>query len=244
MIFFARQICLVVLLALFCITITNAFSAPPMGIGSLFFKPKNVVKPNLGDDPELLKAATFFTESFWAGKSTEPNGALTPKQYKILKGSQSAEFRKRYGSKMGKDRRAELLVCKNEESDEIYGCAGIEVSKISTSNGRSVQFPAPLMSNLAVGKNYRRKGLAEDLVKAAEELVLKQWGYNECYLYVEKKNKPALKLYKKLGYKVMWEDDTATSLTPTAKGNIVSVPTVILCMKRTLGTGLLGRFFS
>ncbi len=221
-----------------------AFTAPSMGIGALFFKPKNVVRPNLGDDSELLDAAKFFTESFWAGKTKETReGGLTPKQYKMLKNSQSAEFRKRYGMKLGNDRRAELLVCKNESSGDIYGCAGIEVSKISTTNGRSVDFPAPLMSNLAVGKNYRRRGLAEDLVKAAEEMALKEWGYGECYLYVEKKNTPALKLYKKLGYKVQWEDDTATSLTPTAKGNVTSVPTVILCMKKTLGKGLLGRFF-
>jgi len=141
------------------------------------------------------------------------------------------------------DRRCELVVCKNAESGDIYGCAGIEVSNISTPNGKRVQFAAPLMSNLAVGRAYRRKGIAEDLVKAAEDLALKEWGYKECYLYVEKRNAAALKLYRKLGYRAQWEDDTATTLVPTIKGNVVTKPTVIICMKKVLGAGFFGRFF-
>lgn len=141
------------------------------------------------------------------------------------------------------DRRAELIVCKNSMTEEIYGCAGIEVSEIKTPNGRSVQFKAPLMSNLAVGRKVRRKGIAEDLVQATEDLALKEWGYTECYLYVEKLNKPALKLYQKLGYKVQWEDDTATTLLPTSRGSVVSAPTVILCMKKVLGGGIFGNLF-
>merc|ERR1712071_230371 len=104
----------------------------------------------------------------------------------------------------------------------IWGCAGIEVSRISTPNGKSTRFPAPLMSNLAVGRKFRRKGVAEELVKATEKLAYKQWGYEECFLYVEKRNKPAVKLYRKLGYKVQWEDDTGTTLTPKPNGAVIS----------------------
>lgn len=226
-----------ILTALLVIHFSSSFSPPSIGIGSLLFKPKNIVTPNLGNDTELVDVSQFFTDSFWF----EKNGGskeLSPKQYNFLKKSQLAEFRKRYGITIGKDRRAELLICKdNGLTKDIYGCAGIEVSKICTTNGKSTKFPAPLMSNLAVCKRYRRKGLAEDLVRAAEELALKEWGYDECYLFVEKKNTPALRLYRKLGYKILWEDDTATTLTPTEKGNVTNKPTVILCMRKSLGKG-------
>jgi ribosomal protein S18 acetylase RimI-like enzyme len=231
------------------IQVVQPFTPPSMGLGAIFFRPKNIiVSPNKGDDTELVEAAKFFTGSFWAGKV---GGAkeLSPRQLKSLSNSQIAEFRKRYGGSFmttrnkPQDRRAELIVCKNSMTEDIYGCAGIEVSEIKTPNGRSAQFKAPLMSNLAVGRNVRRKGIAEDLVQATEDLALKEWGYTECYLFVEKMNKPALKLYQKLGYKIQWEDDTATTLLPTVKGTVVSAPTIILCMKKRLGGGIFGNLF-
>ena len=77
--------------------------------------------------------------------------------------------------------------------------------------------------------------LAEDLVQAAETLARKEWGYDEVYLYVEKRNKPAVKLYKKLGYRTVWEDDKAKTLIPTESGQLKTAPTVIVCMKKRLG---------
>lgn len=167
---------------------------------------------------------------------------LSETQLKGLSNQQIAEFRRRYGRKLGKDRRSELIVCQGGDADEVMGCAGIEVQKISTASGKSADFPAPLMSNLAVGRKFRRKGIAEDLVKTAEELVLKKWGYDECYLFVEKQNTPAVKLYRKLGYKQQWEDKESTTMVPTESGRIVTKPTVILCMKKSLRTGIFGFF--
>ena len=82
------------------------------------------------------------------------------------------------------------------------GCAGVEVCRMETPNGKAAQNPSPLMSNLAVCKNFHRKGITEDLVRAAEDLVRKEWGYNSCYLFVEKRNVPGMTFYRKLGYKV------------------------------------------
>ena len=86
--------------------------------------------------------------------------------------------------------------------------------------------------------------LAEDLAKAAEIIARKEWGYDDCYLYVEKRNIPAIKLYKKLGYKTLWEDDTATTLLPTEDGSrVVNGKTTIVCMKKNLGGSLFGNLF-
>ena len=73
------------------------------------------------------------------------------------------------------------------------------------------------MSNLAIGKQYCRKGLAKSLVESTKTIAGKEWGVvNDCYLYrnVEKRNIPAIKLYEKLGHRTIWEDDTATTLLP------------------------------
>ena len=151
-----------------------------------------------------------------------------------LERQQINEFRRRYGKYMGPmDRRAELVLCTNG-SGELMGCAGVEVDTISKADGRGERFKAPLMSNLAVGKKFRRKGLAEDLVRAAEVIARKEWGYDECYLYVEKRNTPAVKLYRKLGYRTVWEDDKAKTLIPLESGKLSTAPTVILCMKKKL----------
>jgi len=131
------------------------------------------------------------------------------------------------------DRRAELILCTNG-AGELMGCAGVEVDTISKSDGRGERFKAPLMSNLAVGRKFRRRGLAEDLVKAAEVIARKEWGFDECYLYVEKRNKAAVKLYKKMGYRTVWEDDKAKTLVPLQSGKLSTAPTVILCMKKKL----------
>ena len=91
------------------------------------------------------------------------------------------------------------------------------------------------MSNLAVDTNYRRRGLAERLVLAAEKCVMSNFGADECFLYVETRNKGAVKLYQKLGYRQQYFDDTAMTLLPTPDGKLDSEPTVILCMRKDLG---------
>jgi hypothetical protein len=74
----------------------------------------------------------------------------------------------------------------------------------------------------------------EDLVRAVENVARKEWGYEEFYLYVEKQNVPAVRLYRKLGYSILWEDDSAKSLIPSSRGGLESVPTTLLCMKKSV----------
>jgi len=96
------------------------------------------------------------------------------------------------------------------------------------------------MSNVAVSRQFRRKGIAELLVKEAERVVM-DWGHDKCYLYVDKENIPAVRLYQKLGYREVWEDRDGKIQVPTANGNLQSKPTTIVCMKKALGHGILGR---
>lgn len=216
-----------------------AFSPPSLGLGALFFRPQGMrTKPSRGDDATLRQAATFFTDAFWANKVGGGIKELQPSQRKSLLGSQTNEFRRRYGRG---DRTSELFVCRNGK-DEVMGCCGIEVDNISDNGLKgNVLKQAPLMSNLAVGRDFRRRGVAEDLVKEAEELVRKNWGFDEVYLYVEKRNTAAVRLYRKLGYRKFWEDDSASTLLPLKTGSLRQVSTTLVCMKKRLGLGLFGR---
>ena len=206
---------------------------------------------------ELRLVTDVFVESFWQGKVGGGTRELTESQNRTLQAQQYSEFRKRYSRSSSN---SQLLVCKDTAKNSITGCAGVEIDTVATfaegsepRNGGSLwaklsgnDIPskpngrwdtkmkyAPLMSNLVVSRKYRRKGIAEKLVQDVEDLC-QDWGYDKCYLYVEKRNVPAVKLYQKLGYKTLWQDDKAKTLIPTKKGELESEATVIICMKKDL----------
>ena len=99
------------------------------------------------------------------------------------------------------------------------------------------------MSNVAVSPRWRRRGIAELLVKEIERLVRIEWGYDDVYLYVEQRNKPAVRLYQKLGYRTFWVDNTAKTLVPTTNGGMANEPTTIVCMRKRLNGGIFSRLF-
>lgn len=205
---------------------------------------------------ELRVVTDLFVDSFWQGKVGGGTSELTEYQNKTLQAQQYSEFRRRYSRTLD----SQLLLCKDKKSNDIIGCSGLQVDTVSVFSDEYTPPPisgliasltgnnipdkptgrwdtkmqyVPVMSNLVVSRKYRGKGIAQKLVADVEELCL-EWGYDECYLYVEKRNIPAVKLYQKLGYKTLWQDDRAKTLLPTKKGELESSPTVIICMKKQL----------
>ena len=166
---------------------------------------------------------------------------LSDKQRRTLSVTQFTEFRKRYaGVARGQ---SELILCKLP-TGELTGCAGIEVSQVPDKSLKSTNTQtAPLMSNLAVSTDFRRKGIAEKLVAEVERKVRYEWGYSDCYLYVEQRNKAAVRLYQKLGYKKLWVDKEATTLLPSTNGQLQNSSTNIVCMRKRLNLGLIGRLW-
>lgn len=57
------------------------------------------------------------------------------------------------------------------------------------------------LSNLAVACAYRRRGVAQSLLRACEEIA-RDWGFSELYLHVLENNLAARRLYRKLGYRL------------------------------------------
>lgn len=212
---------------------------------------------NTKQQNDLQCVTDLFVESFWQGKVGGGAKELTPTQKRTLQSQQFGEFRRRYGRP---SMTSKMILCKNtKKNNEIIGCAGVEVDTVPTfaegheptSNpftdllGKSIPAKpsgrwdtkmqyAPLMSNLVVSRQYRRRGIAEELVEEVER-ICRDWGYDICYLYVEKRNLPAVKLYQKLGYRTIWQDDKARTLIPTNKGELENSPTVLICMKKEIG---------
>jgi ribosomal protein S18 acetylase RimI-like enzyme len=235
---------LVILIAHHCCTndcVVDGFSVS-FGLGAVFFQPKGLItKSTRGDIPTLLEASNFFVDAFWVGKPGGGATELSDKQRRSISTTQFGEFRSRYAGRA--PGQAELVICQLPDTGEITGCAGIEVSPIPYNNDlkSTKTYNGPLMSNLAVSKQFRRKGIAEKLVKEVERIVRIEWGYDDCYLYVEERNKAGVKLYQKLGYKKMWIDKDATTLLPSTNGKLENSSTNIVCMRKRLNLGLLGR---
>ncbi|MGK3746237.1 MAG: GNAT superfamily N-acetyltransferase [Bacillariaceae sp.] len=236
---------LVILIAHHCCPndcVVDGFSVS-FGLGAVFFQPKGLItKSTRGDIPTLLEASNFFVDAFWIGKPGGGATELSDKQRRSLSTTQFGEFRSRYAGRT-RPGQAELVICQLPDTGEITGCAGIEVSPIPYNNDlkSTKTYNGPLMSNLAVSKQFRRKGIAEKLVKEVERIVRIEWGYDDCYLYVEERNKAGVKLYQKLGYKKMWIDKDATTLLPSTNGKLENSSTNIVCMRKRLNLGLLGR---
>lgn len=57
------------------------------------------------------------------------------------------------------------------------------------------------LSNLAVRADYRRQGVAQELLRMCEQVAL-GWGFQDLYLHVLENNHPARRLYRKAGYRV------------------------------------------
>jgi ribosomal protein S18 acetylase RimI-like enzyme len=59
----------------------------------------------------------------------------------------------------------------------------------------------PYLSNLAVHPQYRRLGIARQLLCSCEQTAL-QWGFSEIYLHVLENNHAARQLYDRAGYRL------------------------------------------
>jgi GNAT superfamily N-acetyltransferase len=105
--------------------------------------------------------------------------------------------------------RAELIVAEDARGNRL-GRVALEVLNLTQDAGsaesRGTLRLRPLLSGLIVQPPYRRRGLAQKLVREAEH-VANAWGYEELLLQVEDANTPALELYRSLGYRL--SDGTA-----------------------------------
>lgn len=215
---------------------------------------KIVVEPVKQTDVNQIRAvSTFFVDAFW--KDYKAQALLTNDQKRRLGNEQFDDMRTRYG--VGSPVPSSLIVARDEESGEILGCVGIEMALISKQNkimpktreNLSQNYDMrPLLANLAVSPAARKRGLARKLCVASEYMVKNSWGVSELLLLVEEDNQPAVKLYKRLGFKELWKDPEAKASMAVPYQNSVALKTVRVTnvgMRKDLNKpqGLLGLGF-
>lgn len=104
------------------------------------------------------------------------------------------------------------LVAVLRESNELTGAEGrdrligtVEISLRNRSPNPFYSRRYPYLSNLAVLTDYRRQGVAQQLLRTSERVAL-DWGFRELYLHVLENNHRARRLYLKAGYQVQSVD--------------------------------------
>ncbi|GMI53553.1 hypothetical protein ScalyP_jg5461 [Parmales sp. scaly parma] len=203
--------------------------------------------------------AQMFTKSFWLDKR---NGSkISNSRARTLESQQLAEFKKRYTfQRMSILLKAEipfkginnkptqpqvstttqLLLNTPDPSPsntQIIGCAAVDVQPLYDFETEQKLPACAVLSNLAITKNFRGRGVAKSLVKSLEfqvQTILKQ---QFIYLKVDSTNKRAINLYKKSKYKEVWRERT-TSLCPVMYegGEFImdDVTTTVLVMRKEL----------
>ena len=109
----------------------------------------------------------------------------------------------------------QMLVACEAKGGKVIGFAEVDARPLGKNDDGTTRIPEDgtssdklrsYMYNLAVDKNWKRKGVASQLVMAAEEYVIdmhEECVENRLYLRVRKSNDAAIGLYKRLGYREM-----------------------------------------
>jgi len=136
-------------------------------------------------------------------------------------------------------RRHALLIAQ-DEAGLLVGACGIEVIEMlldghspRTTVEAAESYLRPLLSNLVVHKNFRRRGVARRLVQESEGQA-RSWGFSELLLKVEKGNTQAEALYLSLGFRQISED-TRAEKPQAGRWCVQWVPTTNRIMLKDMG---------
>ncbi|MGY6529051.1 MAG: GNAT family N-acetyltransferase [Cyanobacterium sp.] len=103
------------------------------------------------------------------------------------------------------------------EKEKIVGTLEISLRKIS---GWSNKQKSPYISNLAVKKEFRRQGIATQLLEKCEEIA-HNWGHKNLSLHVLAENKTGQTVYLQNGYTIKQEETNLYSLFIKSKRRLL-----------------------
>lgn len=203
------------------------------------------------DIKDYPRVASLLVDAFYTD-SKRPENNLSLMQKRSLERDQNLDLRARYGRNTGKGSIESTILVADEEKDDAIGCVALGttpfVGQEAQLNIRDLYAYAnrrdngdaclrPVVANLAVRPDARRKGIAKKLMLECET-VCREWGYDEVWLLVEQDNPKARKLYKKLGYKVV-KTETDDSYK-VIEGSIQQIDVLNVYMRKSLKGGILG----
>ena len=130
---------------------------------------------------------------------------------------------------------AELSALRPRERNTLRKAPLAELVPMLIGDGTAVR---PVLSNLAVARAARRRGLGRELVAACERVARDEWASDALLLIVEAANEPARALYRGLGFEEAWCEDTPATRAVFSDGPgtfietaSVTVPKVIMRKK-------------
>jgi ribosomal protein S18 acetylase RimI-like enzyme len=138
------------------------------------------------------------------------------------------DFLNRYQSPASNNLPFIILVA--NKGEEIIGVITIECAPTVVANEEKKLYP--VLSNLIVRKDMRRKGVAKSLTRRAESIVRAR-RYKDVYLYVDVENKAALQLYKSRGYKVTSDINETTKIACNNK-RFVNIKCANMLMRKKM----------
>jgi ribosomal protein S18 acetylase RimI-like enzyme len=98
------------------------------------------------------------------------------------------------------------------DREQSYVAGTVEVGVRTVDRYRQNQHRYVYLSNLAVSRDFRRRGIAQELIGNCEQLTI-EWGYTELHLHVMGDNERGRQLYQKLGYEIV-SSDSVWSIIP------------------------------
>lgn len=184
-------------------------------------------------------AAECFVDAFFL-KRNGGGDRITKSELAYLNGAQRKDLVSRYNQK----NKGVMFVIKDADTNKVVGCVGAEVQKFvvnvplrrAESDGELAVTERPVIANLAVDSAFRKQGIAKALMRAIEEECL-EWGYTETVLVVEAKNKQAIGLYKKSGYKPVLTEAETPNLTIDENGKVAEAKVKAVTMRKSLVGG-------
>ena len=190
---------------------------------------------------DFAGAATCFVDAFFLRKGNARD-VVTASELAYLNGAQKKDLLRRYNQRgLGT-----MFVIKNA-GGKVVACVGAEVQTFvgavpqrRAKEGASAEpKDRAVVANLAVAEEARRRGLAKALMAAIEEEI-QEWGFDEAVLVVEKSNRGAMSLYKKLGYRGIGGEKDTPNLVIDENGKVREADVATTTMRKSLKGGLEG----
>ena len=174
------------------------------------------------NNKDINRASIFLTTNVYGGQKSKS-------QERVLTQLISDDLNDRYkvvvDSAHQKYPSAFLLV---EEDEDIIGCVGLDTQILNEKKRTLIKRPnkfnidslvnddklVMVLSNLVVRRDKRNLGYAKQLIKSCE-IIARDFLFKEVFLMVDSENVPAQRLYKKMGYKKIFQDNNASCVVST-----------------------------